>query len=105
MLRIYKKLDAELTISSDGVANVTSTCVSLSSNIEKINLHVYLQRYVNEEWRNIKYWQATSQTRTCTLNKSIAVTHGSSYRVKVTCYATTSDGSEQIEIFTPSKWY
>lgn len=95
----------DISISDSGVASVKAKCTSSASNIEKIILHVYLQKYVNEEWRNIQYWQATSQTRICTLNRSTTVTHGSSYRVKVSCNVITSGGSEQIEIYTPSKWY
>ena len=60
----------DISISNNGIATVKARCISSASNIKKINLHVYLQKYVNEEWTSIQYWPASSQTRTCTLNKS-----------------------------------
>ena len=98
-------IEAKLVISNEGIANITARCVSSTSNIKKINLHVYLQKYVNEEWKNVQYWPASSQTRTCTLNKSTDLEHGYSYRVKVSAYVMTTDDSEQIVIYTGSKWY
>ena len=86
-------IGAELSISANGIANIKAKCVSSVGDIEKIYLHVYLQKYVNEEWKNVQYWPATSQTRTCTLNKSMEVVHGYSYRVKVSAYVMTTDDS------------
>lgn len=98
-------IEAKLVISNEGMASITARCVSSTSNIKKINLHVYLQKYVNEEWTNVQYWPATSETRTCTLSKSVEVTHGYSYRVKVSAYVMTENDSEQIVIYSGSKWY
>lgn len=105
-LNLYtEELWGDISISDSGLARVKAKCITSESNIKKINLHVYLQKYVNEEWISIQYWPATSQTNICTLNKSIEVAQGYSYRVKVSSYVMTSDDSEQIVIYTTSKWY
>lgn len=100
-----ESITGNLSIATNGEANVRAQVLSSSDDTERIYLYVYLQRYVNEEWVNYKSWLQTSQTQTCTLNKSVEVLHGYSYRIEISAYIYTSNDSEHIVLHTGSKWY
>lgn len=94
-----------LTISSSGTAYVGAEVISKVSNTTKVFLHVYLQQYVNGTWQNYRYWPASSQSDSCSLYQSVAVNKGYSYRVKVSSWVMANGNSEQIVVYTGSKWY
>lgn len=94
-----------LTISSSGTANVWAEVISKDSNTTKVFLHVYLQQYVDGTWQNFKYWPASSQSYSCTLYQSVTVNKGYYYRVKVSSWVMANGNSEQIVVYTNSKWY
>jgi len=95
---------ASLSISS-GTAYVTAKTISYLDNTSKIFLHVYLQQYVNGSWQTYQYWVTSSQTRTCTFNGSIGLNAGYNYRVKVSSWVMGNGNSEQIVVYSNSKWY
>ena len=95
---------ASLSISS-GKAYVTAKTISYLDNTSKIFLHVYLQQYVDGSWQTYQYWVTSSQTRTCTFSGNIDLTSGYSYRVKVSSWVMGNGNSEQIVVYTNSRWY
>ena len=91
-LATYTSIDyayCTLSIDYNGCASVYNRIVC-DSNVDKIVISSYLQRY-DGGWKTVKNWRQTTYASSASMSKYMFVSQGYSYRVKTYFYA--YDGS------------
>lgn len=71
-------------ISSGGKATITSSVTA--TNVDKIKINAYLQRYANGQWTTVKSWTTTEYGTFAALGESYYVTSGYQYRMVSNAY-------------------
>lgn len=95
---------SKLSISSSGVANISSSVIG-QSMVTKTEVTTRLQQYVDGYWKNIQAWTASSNDRTCVLSKTYSVKKGYSYRVQTSVTAYKGSASERHELTSSTVKY
>ena len=86
-----KSLDADLTISSNGIATCSGGVASTSALSVKAVCE--LQVYKQGEWKTLKSWSDTGTATADILDKQYTVETGYMYRVLTTGYVYSTSGS------------
>lgn len=81
-----------LSISSNGLASLSSHANVSSGSSDTVYITMKLQRYSNGSWTTVKTWSG-SGTRACDVMGDWYVYHGYSYRNYTTVTVYTSSGS------------
>ena len=74
----------DFDITSNGKAILTSSVNA--RNVDECRISMYLQRYQNGSWTNVKHWSATESGKLCDLGKTWYVMSGYQYRMKTYAY-------------------
>lgn len=80
-----------LGINSSGKAAIVD-CISAYSNVDKVVISTYLQKYENGTWVTVQHWVTTEYDNFCAITHYHYVVSGNKYRSKVYYYA--YDGSD-----------
>ena len=94
-----------LSISSNGLASLSSCAYVSSGSSDTVYITMRLQRYSNGSWTTVKTWSG-SGTRVCDVMGEWYVYHGYSYRNYTTVTVYTSSGSfvESVSV-SNTKYY
>ena len=84
-----------LGINSNGRATITNA-VSCNSDVDKVTVSSYLQKYSNGTWTTVKHWTDTENDNRYAGSHSYYVSSGNSYRVITYFYAYDGSASESI---------
>ena len=83
-------IDNNLKIDNDGRVIVTSSLTS--RNVDKILLSIFLQKYENGSWINLKHWTITKEGNAALLGGEYSVQSGFAYRIVSYGYVNGSKG-------------
>lgn len=84
MAYIYS-YSTDISISNDGVATITGM-VRGKAGVTSTYVKVTLQKKESENWKDVKSWEDSSNTRSATIAETYQVSKGK-YRVTMTCSA------------------
>lgn len=85
-----------LEISEDGVATATVKITGYSGTTTGVHIFMYLEREENDKWVTVESWSERTSSHSVTLEESVDVDSGYTYRVRTSCYAYSGTASEHI---------
>lgn len=91
----YKSATVNLNI-QNGTATIRGNLTGINGVTTKATVHLYLQQYSNDEWKDYADWLASDTGVDCVVVKTISVPKGYKYRAKASCYAYNGAKSEHI---------
>lgn len=92
--------NATLSISS-GTANVT-TYIAGTAKVTKVTVYAYLQQYTGGTWKTVSSWSQSANSSSTTLQKTVSISSGYTYRVQASCYAYVGSSSENTTVYSGS---
>jgi len=100
----FISIDNDITIQSNGQA-LMSASFEVRSNVQKVIISSYLQRYENDSWTTIKYWTEEFQDDIGFWSESYYVTKGYNYRLVTYFHAYDGTSWEAAELVTKPQYY
>ncbi len=83
MALYYTDAYTELSISSKGVAKITSSMIG-NDDTTKVKVTLFLQKYSGGKWTTVKEWDDSKSSQNLTTVKSTDVSKGYEYRTQAT---------------------
>ena len=80
---------------SNGLATVSNS-ISCNSDVDKVTVSSYLQKYSNGTWTTLKHWTDTENDNRYAGTHTYYVASGNSYRVLTYFYAYDGSASESV---------
>lgn len=90
--------NVQLSISDNGTATIMGT-VTGRIGVTQTSVKVTLQKSVSGTWTNVESWEASSDSRSASVNTTYQVSRGT-YRVTMTCSANGESESTTSETKT-----
>lgn len=90
---------------SGGSAEVYGSLIGYSGITDKVNMYLYLQRYENGSWTTVKNFYESFSRHSGSIEETVSVDAGYSYRVKGSYYAYDGSESEHITRYSATVEY
>lgn len=79
--------EAHLSISAGGVASIECYASGKSGTVTSMHLEADLEQYKDGKWQSYKRYAVISHSSSASINRSVSVEKGYTYRLKGTAYA------------------
>lgn len=85
-----------LDVSKGGTATATAEIAGYPGTTTKVSVYMYLERKEDGKWVTVESWSERTSSHSVTLEESVDVDSGYTYRVRTSCYAYSGTASEHI---------
>lgn len=95
-----KTVTVNLDISDDGTATATSKITGYSGTTTKVYITMYLERKEDGKWKTVESWSDSAASYRLTLEESVDVDSGYTYRVRASCQVYAGSNYEFISEYS-----